>query len=58
MTTFTIVVTVLAIACFGAFVLLGAWIDGRRQKVLDRGQHPVTTPAGHVTSEEAQHHGR
>lgn len=55
MTAFAIVITVLAIACFGAFVLLGAWIDGRRQRVLNRGQHPVTTPAGHVTSEEAQH---
>ena len=61
MTTFAIVITVLAVACFGAFVLLGAQaikLDGRRQKVLNHGQHPVTTPAGHVTSEEAQHHDR
>ena len=55
MTTLAIVVTVLAVACFGAFVLLGAWIDGRRQGVLEHGQHPVTTPDGQVTSEEAQH---
>ena len=53
MTTFAIVITVLAIACFGAFILLGAWMDGRRQKVLNHGQHPVTTPGGQVTSEEA-----
>lgn len=55
MTTFAIVITVLAVACFGAFVLLGAWIDGRRQKVLEHGGHPVTNPDGQVTSEEAQH---
>lgn len=55
MTTFAIILTVVAIACFGAFVLLGAWIDGRRQKVVQHGEHPVTTPTGQVTSEEAQH---
>ena len=53
MTTFAVAITVLAVACFGAFILLGAWIDGRRQKVLNRGEHPVTTPVGQVTSEEA-----
>ena len=52
MTTFAIVITVLAIACFGAFVLLGAVIDGRRQKVLEHGQHPVTTASGQVEAEE------
>ena len=57
MTTFTIVITVVAIACFGAFILLGTWIDGRRQKVLNRGQHPVTTPSGHVEAEENQPDG-
>ena len=55
MTTFAIVITIVASACFGAFVLLGAWIDGRRQTVLEQGQHPVTTHTGDVTSEEVQH---
>lgn len=55
MTTFAIVITVLAVACFGAFVLLGAWIDGRRQKVLEHGQHPVTTANGQVRAEEDIH---
>ena len=55
MTTFGIVITLLAAVLFGAFVLLGAWIDGRRQKILERGQHPVTTPDGNVVAQEAQH---
>ena len=49
---FAIVITVVAIACFGAFVLFGAWIDGRRQRVLEQGRHPVTTPTGQVRAEE------
>ena len=51
MTTFAILATVIAVALFGAFVLLGAWIDGRRQAMRNRGLHPVTTPSGDVTSE-------
>lgn len=54
MTTFAIVVTVVAVAVFGAFILVGAWIDGRRQAVRNRGLHPVTTPGGTVTSQESQ----
>lgn len=54
MTAVAIVITVVAISLFGAFVLLGAWIDGRRQAVRKRGLHPVTTPEGTVTSQESQ----
>ena len=52
MTVFGIVITILAAMLFGAFILLGAWIDGRRQKILERGQHPVTTPEGNVEAQE------
>ena len=52
MTTVGVALTILAVALFGAFVLLGAWIDGRRQKVLESGKHPVTTPDGNVEAEE------
>ena len=52
MTSFVIVITVAAIVLFGAFVLLGAWIDGRRQTVRNRGLHPVTTAVGQVVAQE------
>ncbi len=52
MTIFAIILTVFAIALFGAFVLLGAWIDGRRQALRSRGLHPVTTPVGQVIAAE------
>ena len=54
MTTFGIAITVLAVAVFGDFVLVGAWIDGRRQAVRNKGMHPVTTPGGNVVAKEAQ----
>ena len=47
-----IILTVLAVALFGAVALLGAWIDGRRQALLDRGLHPTTTPEGNVVDLE------
>ena len=49
---FTITVSILAVLLFGAFVLLGAWIDGRRQALRNKGLHPVTTPDGQVESKE------
>ena len=55
MTTVGIVLTVLAVALFGAFVLLGACIDGRRQEVLESGKQPVTTPEGNVEAQEDLH---
>lgn len=45
------IVIVLTVA-YGAFVLLGAWIDGRRQAVRNKGLHPVTTPEGNVEARE------
>ena len=44
--------TVGAVVCFGAFLLYGTWIDGRRQKVRDRGEHPVTESDGSVEARE------
>lgn len=50
---FGIAITVIAVMAYAAFVLLGAWIDGRRQAVRERGEHPVTTSAGNVKAREA-----
>ncbi len=52
MTTLGIVATILAVILFGAFVLFGAWIDGRRQKILEKGLHPVTTSGGNIEAQE------
>ena len=49
---FAVVITVLGISAYGAFVLLGAWIDGRRQAVRYKGLHPVTKPDSNVGSKE------
>ena len=54
LTIFGIAITVVVIAAYGAFVLLGAWIDGRRQAVRDRGQHPVTNSVSNVESREQE----
>jgi hypothetical protein len=50
-----IVLAVVAALFFGGFVLYGAWIDGRRQKVRDKGLHPVTQPDGEVEAREQEH---
>ena len=50
---FGVVITVLVVVAYAGFVLLGAWIDGRRQAVRERGEHPVTTSAGNVEAREA-----
>ena len=56
MTTFGMVLTIISVAFFTALILLGAWIDGRRQKLLEAGKHPVTTPSGDVVAAESQEH--
>ena len=56
MTHFGIVLTIVSVAFFTALVLLGAWIDGRRQKLVAAGKHPITTPSGDVISRESQEH--
>ena len=52
MNALVIALTAGAAVCFGAFVLYGAWIDGRRQKVRDEGKHPVTAADGTVHAVE------
>ena len=47
-----IVLVVVALGFYGLIVLYGAWIDGRRQKVRDKGKHPVTTTEGEVKAQE------
>jgi hypothetical protein len=47
-----IVLAALATVFYGAFVLYGAWIDGRRQALRDKGLHPVTTPESQVEARE------
>ncbi len=54
LTIFGIAIAVTVMVGYAAFVLLGAWIDGRRQAVRERGQHPVTTSAGNVQAREQQ----
>ena len=43
-----------AVFCFAAFVLYGARIDGKRQKVRDKGLHPVTTEQADVEAKEQE----
>jgi hypothetical protein len=57
MNALVIALTVGAAVCFGAFVLYGAWIDGRRQKVREQGKHPVTEADGSVEAREDEEHG-
>ena len=52
-----IVLAAVAALFFGAFVLYGAWIDGRRQKVREQGKHPVTEADGSVRTREEERHG-
>ena len=47
-----VVLAVVAVGFYGLTVLYGAWIDGRRQKVRDKGRHPVTTSEGKVEARE------
>ena len=56
-TTVAIVLAVVAAIFYGGFVLYGAWIDGRRQAVREKGLHPVTEPNGkvHAQEEESDH---
>jgi hypothetical protein len=49
---FVVAITVVAIVAYGAFIFLGAWIDGRRQAIRDKGLHPVTTSDGNVEARE------
>ena len=55
-TAVSIVLTVVAAAFYGSIVLYGAWIDGRRQAVRDKGLHPVTEPTGAVHAREQETH--
>ena len=50
--TLVVVPVVVAIVGYGAFIFLGAWIDGRRQAVREKGLHPVTEPDGRVEARE------
>lgn len=49
-----IAIVVVGIVLYATFVLLGARIDGRRQAILKKGLHPVTTPEGKVEAREYQ----
>jgi hypothetical protein len=50
-----IVLVVVALGFYGLIVLYGAWIDGKRQKVRNKGKHPVTTTKGEVKAWEDEH---
>jgi hypothetical protein len=47
-----IVLVIVALGFYGLVVLYGAWIDGRRQKIRDKGKHPVTEKTGEVKARE------
>ena len=51
-TVIGIVLAVVALGFYGLIVLYGAWIDGKRQRVRDKGKHPVTTTDGKVEARE------
>ena len=53
-TLLSILLTVGAGVFYGAFLLYGAWIDGRRQTVREAGLHPVTEPTGEVHAREQE----
>jgi hypothetical protein len=47
-----IVLVVAALGFYGSIVLYGARIDGKRQKVRNKGKHPVTEGTGEVHARE------
>ena len=51
-TAVRIVLAVVALGFYGLIVLYGAWIDGRRQRVREKGKHPVATTEGKVKARE------
>jgi hypothetical protein len=52
-----IVLVVVALGFYGLIVLYGAWIDGKRQLVRDKGKHPVTEGSGEVHAREDERDG-
>ena len=55
MNALMIALTVGAVVCFGAFLLYGIWIDGKRQEMRDKHLDPVTTASGAVEAQEDRH---
>ena len=53
-TTVAIILTLVAGLFYGAIVLYGTLIDGRRQAVRDKGLHPITDSAGQVHAREEE----
>jgi hypothetical protein len=51
-TAIAIVLAVVAGLFYASFVLYGAWIDGKRQKIRNKGRHPVTESTGEVHAAE------
>ena len=57
MNAMMIALSVGAAVCYGAFLLYGMWIDGRRQKMREHGEHPeAPTPSstGRVVAEHRE----
>lgn len=54
-----IALAVVALGFYGLIVLYGAWIDGKRQRVRNKGKHPVTEGSGevHAREDEVQEQG-
>ena len=47
-----IVLVVVALGFYGLVVLYGGWIDGSRQRIRNKGKHPVTEGSGEVHARE------
>lgn len=58
-TVIGVVLVVVALGFYGLIVLYGAWIDGKRQRVRNKGKHPVTEGSGevHAREDESQEQG-
>ena len=54
LTALTILLTVTGGLLYGAIVLYGTWIDGRRENVRKQGLHPVTDADGGVHAREEE----
>ena len=52
--TIAIILTLVAALFYGAFVLYGTWIDGRRQALREKGLHPTTDETGQVHAREEE----
>lgn len=54
LTALSLLLAVTGALAFGAILLYGSWIDGRRQNLRKKGLHPVTGSTGQVHAREEE----